>query len=249
MVFKIRILFFLLLNVPFYVSGNNSTEADLSVVAAPHHLLQYQEQGKNKGPTIDILNAVLKEAKLAANVSFMPWARAFSTAKTNSNTLILSMIRTPEREADFHWIIKVSQSARVFISLKNKPENYVDDIEQAKEKLIATIIDSAGHKELLSRGFSEKNNLYLVSNDEQMVKLLASGRVDLVYGDPNNIENVLRINDMTKMVIDFKKIEPKNQRISYIALNKNSSKKVLNQLQRAANKFSKTFEYSRLLLK
>jgi polar amino acid transport system substrate-binding protein len=250
MLLRITVSFIIiLLNQPIYASANDSTKADLLAVASPHHLLQYQEQGENKGPTIEILNALLNEAELKTKVSFMPWARAFSTAKNNPNTLILSMIRTSEREDYFHWLIKVSQSARIFISLKNKPENFVGNVEQAKKKLIAVVIGSAGYNELILQGFSEKNNLYMVSNDDQMVKLLASGRVDLVYGDPNNIENILQKNDMSGIIIDYRKIVPENQRVSYIAINKNSNKRLLSQLQQAANTFSKTAEYSRLLAK
>lgn len=179
----------------------------------------------------------------------MPWARAFATAKHNPNTLILSMIRTPEREADFHWLIKVSQTARVFISLASKPENYVDDIEQAKNKLIAVVLGSAAHNELISDGFSEQKNLYIVSSDEQMINLLANGRIDLVYTDPNNVLKHLKSSGNANIAIRHNKIVSKDQRISYIALNKNTDIAIVQQLQNAARKFEKTAEYRYLLAK
>jgi len=236
------------MSLAFYSYSKQVIAADLLVVANENPLLQYQENGENKGPTIEILNALLQEANLTGNVSFMPWSRAFVTAKDNPNTLVLSMIKTPEREPDFHWLIKVSKLARVFISLASKPENYVENIEQAKEKLIAVILNSAGHIELISQGFSEQKNLYLVSDSAQMINLFVNGRVDLLYTDPQNIKNYLNSSGKTEVALSYKKIVEKNQRTSYIALNKNSDKVVVKKLHQAARKFEKTTEYLRLLV-
>lgn len=244
-----RSLFFIILLAPFFsiAETEKETSADLNVVAFSSRLLQYQEEGENKGPTIGILNALLKETEFSANVSYMPWARAFSIAKNTPNTLILSMLRTPEREDSFHWIIKVSQAARVFISLKSKPESYVETMAEAKKKLIAVILGSAAHKELISAGFSEKENIYIVSDGNKMLNLLINGRVDLIYSDPNNVKIGLAAINQPDVAIRYKNITLENQRAGYIAINKNSDEKLVTQLQLAAAKFSKTPEYYRLL--
>lgn len=248
MLFKIIIsLLILLMSYPMYSFESKSTAYDLLAVANQHPLLQYREKGVNKGPTIEILNAILKGTQLNTEVAFMPWARAFSKVKNNPNTLILSMIRTPERENYFHWLIKVSQTARVFVSLERKPENHIKNIEQAKNKLIAVVLGSAGYKELIASGFSENKNIYLVSNDIQMVNLLVNGRVDLVYSDPNNVISNLKKINKDEVAIYFEKIAPKNQRHSYIALNINTNENIVNQLQQSSRSFEKTTEYSRLL--
>ena len=240
-------LYCLLFIQPLYSVAKDDIAVELKVVASINPLLQYPDHGENKGPTIGILNAILAEAQLKASVVFMPWARAFSIAESHPNTIILSMIRTPEREDNFYWIIKVSKPARVFISLESHTENHVDTIEQAKKKLIAVILNSAEHKELITAGFSEKNNLYIVSSREQMVKLLASGRVDLIYTDPNNARVQLQAINKSNLAIHYKKITMKNQRTSYIALNKGTDKAIAQRLQQAADKFVKTPEYGYLL--
>ncbi|MGV2873137.1 substrate-binding periplasmic protein [Colwellia sp. E150_009] len=227
--------------------AQNKISADLQVVAFSNPLLQYQENGEHKGPTIEILNALLKETQLSADIAYIPWARAVFLAENIPNTLILSMFRTPEREDNFHWIIKVSQAARVFISLKSKPESYVETMEQAKKKLTAVILGSAAHKELISAGFSEQENIYIVSDSNKMLNLLLNGRVDLIYSDPNNVETSLQAINQSNITISYKKITIENQRMGYIALNKNSDEKIVNQLQQAAAEFSKTPEYNRLL--
>ena len=242
------LIFLLGISLSICTFAKEGIEANLLAVANNNQLLQYYENGENKGPSIEILQAILKEAQLEAKVEFMPWVRAFSIASNKPNTLILSMIKTPERELDFHWLIKVSNLARVFISLENKPENYVDNLQQAKQKLTAVVIGSAGYTELTEQGFSEKKNLYVVSDGELIVTLLENGRVDLVYGDPLNIQNILNKRGKTKVAIRYKEIGPENERSSYIAISKATDVAIVNRLQQAARKFEKTAEYTRLLM-
>jgi polar amino acid transport system substrate-binding protein len=242
------LVFFLCVACSFCTLAKEPKVTTLLAVANNNNLLQYYENGENKGPSIGILQAVLKEAQLDANVEFMPWVRAFSIAKNKPNTLILSMIKTPERDADFHWIIKVSNLSRVFISLANKPENYVESVEQAKHKLVAVVPGSASYNELSANGFSEQNNLYAVTDSELMVTLLENGRVDLVYEDPVNIQNILNKRGKSDVVIRYKKIEPENERSSYIAINKKTDSEIVNRLQQAARKFEETAEYAQLLM-
>jgi polar amino acid transport system substrate-binding protein len=243
------LVFFLCVSASLCAIAKKSVETNLLAVANDNRLLQYYENGESKGPSIEILQAILKEAQLDAKVEFMPWIRAFSTASNNPNTLILSMIRTPERDDNFHWLIKVSNLSRVFISLTSKPENHVNNMHQAKQKLIAIVLGSAGYKELTSHGFSEQENLYFVSDSELMVNLLENGRVDLVYDDPVNVQNILNERGSLDVAIYYKEIAPENERSSYIAINKATDITIVNRLQQAARKFEKTAEYARLLIK
>jgi polar amino acid transport system substrate-binding protein len=242
------LVFILCLVSSFCCFAQEGTQPKLLVVANNNSQLQYYENGEDKGPSIGILKAVLQEAELEASVEFMPWVRAFSIAKNKPNTLILSMIRTPEREADFHWIIKVSNLSRVFISLQNKPENYVDDMQQAKQKLIAIVQGSASYNELTTHGFSEQQNLYVVTDSELLVTLLESGRVDLLYDDPINIRSTLDKRGKRDLAIRYKTITPENERSSYIAINKASDIEIVNRLEQAARKYEKTAEYARFLI-
>ena len=243
------LMLFLCVSTSYSAFSRESTEVKLLAVANENRLLQYYENDRSKGPSIEILQAILKEAQLNATVEFMPWIRAFATASNNPNTLILSIIRTPEREDNFYWLIKVSNLTRVFISLTGKPENFVDNMQQAKQNLIATVKGSASYKELISQGFSEQENLYVVPDSKLAVTLLKNGRVDLIYDDPINVRNILNEQGGSNVAINYKNIASENQRSSYIAINKATDIKIVNRLQQAARKFEKTAEYAQLLIK
>jgi hypothetical protein len=111
------------------------------------------------------------------------------------------------------------------------------------------VLGSAGYKELTTYGFSEQENLYVVSDAELMVTLLENGRVELVYDDPVNLQNILNERGSSDVAIKYKEIAPENERSSYIAINKASDITIVNRLQQAARKFEKTVEYTQLLIK
>lgn len=222
--------------------------ADLLVVGTENLLLQYQENGQFKGPTIEILNELLKQSQLSAEVKLMPWARAFNIAKKEKNTLVLSIIRTPAREELFHWIGKVSELSLVFISLKNKPENNVQNDQQAKNKKIAVIRDSKSHSELLVRGYLEGENLYVVSSLEKLFTLFIKGRVDLVYVDPSIIKEFQRRSNQESIELSFSSMEANDRWHSYIAASLKTDKNIVNRLKKAMAGFEKTDRYLKLLV-
>ncbi|MCJ8321197.1 MAG: transporter substrate-binding domain-containing protein [Colwellia sp.] len=220
---------------------------NLRIVAAERQLLHYIENGKAKGPTAEITNALLKELSLTTKIDFMPWPRAFDLASKRANTLILSIIRTPERENDFHWIGIVSELSRVFISLEAKPENLITTDSDIENKVIGVTRNSNSYHELVSKGF--KDNLYIVTKPETAFKLLISGKVDLVYHDPNAIKKYIELHKNKTVKVIYSPVVSANRRASYLALSINSDELLVKSFKEAMNKYQKTKEYRHLLMK
>src|SRR5690606_13549359 len=87
-------------------------------VSPPHQTL---EQGKVKGVSTELVQAILNEANIPAEIAIYPWARAYHIAVNQPDTLIYTMARTPEREHKFHWIGPVASYNFSFIALDNPP--------------------------------------------------------------------------------------------------------------------------------
>ncbi|GAC40482.1 hypothetical protein [Paraglaciecola psychrophila] len=81
-----------------------------------------------------------------------------------------------------------------------------------------------------------------------MVNLLENGRVDLVYDDPVNVQNILNERGSSDVAITYKEIAPENERISYIAINKATDITIVKRLQQAARKFEKPLNTHNSLL-
>jgi ABC-type amino acid transport substrate-binding protein len=220
---------------------------ELRVVATSHKILQYQESGQLKGSTAEIFKLLMQEAKLPKKVEFYPWPRTFNIASTTPNVMILSIVRTKERESQFIWLLKVSELVRAFISLKSQPQNKVGDIAQAKTKLIAVVRDSYSHTSLINNGFSEKDNLYLVASFEDAMHLFIKGRVDLLYVDPIVIKDYYaNLTQSQEEYFDYVSL-PETRRDSYIAMNKLMDKALVNKLQQATKKVEKQDNYQYFL--
>lgn len=214
------------------VVANENPLNDLDIVATEHELLQYREGGQLKGPTSDILKLLLQDREIANKTRFLPWARAYQIAKTQPNTLVLSMVKTKEREPYFHWITKVSELKRAFISLKSEG-SAITSFKQAKAKFTVVVRDSYSHRSLLNMGFTSDKHLYVVANIELAINLLLNKKVELLYTDPDVIAHYfekqnLKATDMVNFVTF-----PETHRSSYIALNKQSNPKIRDKLMKA----------------
>jgi ABC-type amino acid transport substrate-binding protein len=244
-----KIILLLILFIFSCLRVQANSEIELRIVATEHQLLHYEREGKAKGPTAEIVNSILDRAKLSADIEFMPWSRAYSTAEKRPNTIVLSMVRTSERENKFHWLGVVSKLARVFISLK--PNGYLDVItdQQAKNKLIAVTRNSNSYNELKAKGFSENKNLYIVASIQEAFKLLNKGRVDLVFNDPSSVKQYLLTQNMNQQQVKFNAIVAKDRRNSYIAININSDSELVNKLKLAMKEYQQTDRYLYLLNK
>lgn len=218
-------------------------DTSLTAVAAEHKMLQYMEDGEVKGPSAEIFKLLMKESGFSAEIDFYPWSRAYQTAVSDDNTLVLSIVRTTEREDKFHWLIKVSELVRGFVSLQAHPENQINYISDVKNKSIAVLRDSYSYHSLIALGFSDLGNIYEVATLEHGIELFLSGKVDLIYTDPNVLVNYLTSKKQPAETLINVHILPQTRRDSYIAGNINLPPATLRKLKKAAFALQSNTDY------
>lgn len=231
----------------FLFVSHVDAKTSLTAVAAEHRMLQYVENEEVKGPSAEIFKLLLQTSQLQAPLDFFPWSRAYQTALNNDNTLILSMVRTKEREEKFHWLIKVSELVRGFMSLNKYPENQIRYIKDAKTKVIAVLRDSYSYHSLIDLGFSKKDNIYEVASLKHGIALFLSGKVDLIYTDPNVLVNYFVKQNKEPEEFISVHILPQTRRESYIAANINTGNNIIEKLKLAAFKLQSNERYQFLL--
>jgi polar amino acid transport system substrate-binding protein len=146
--------------------------SDLPPMAMPGEVGQ-------RGVLLDLVEAMLKRAGLAAQPEFFPWARAMLLAAEKPRTLILPLNRTTDREARFQWLVKLYAQRFAFITLANKPR--VDTIEQARSLRIACLRASSNVDQLQKQGV-QLARVYQSTNIADMQRALERGLVDAIYG-------------------------------------------------------------------
>jgi len=156
------------------------------------HLAPFQivEGNKIGGLSTEIVEATLKEARLTYSIEAYPWSLSYHSALQKKNTCIYSLARLPQRQNLFHWIGHITTSTISLYALKNKTLK-IDNLTQAKNYKIAVIKDDVTHHFLLSKGFVENKNLYVMNNYDSLLKLLEipSRQIDFVVINDDLINN------------------------------------------------------------
>lgn len=154
---------------------------------APFQIVNEQSIG---GISTEIVEATLNATNYAYEITAYPWSISFSRAKREQNTCIYSLGRIPDRELLFEWIGHIISSTISLYSLASK-QILITSLNDAKKYKTAVIRDDVTHHFLLSKGFIENENLYVMDNYDSLLKLLEipNRNIDLVVINDDLIYN------------------------------------------------------------
>lgn len=171
-----------LLICSFGLSANDQpTLRFYSEIAAPYYWLD--DEGQPRGASFDIASALIKEIQVKATIEHLPWARAFHQAVNEPNVVLVSALRTANREKLLQWLGKVHGVRASMIRLNRNQHISVDSVEQAKQFVVGTVRGYGSANYLLEQGFVEGENLVLVGSTGQLWTMLYLGRIDLVLSN------------------------------------------------------------------
>jgi polar amino acid transport system substrate-binding protein len=165
----------------------------------------YREQGIVMGSSTKLLELLFQKSghQIAAQkILLLPWVQAYHEALHVKNSVLYSIVRTPEREALFQWVGPIGKMTLGLVAKKRKHIRIVS-FSQLQHYKIATIPSTASEKILIALGMSEPT-LERFGDVSSQIKKLAQGRVDaLAYSvdatfrmlqemgyDPNDYEVV-----------------------------------------------------------
>ncbi|CAM3834520.1 MULTISPECIES: substrate-binding periplasmic protein [Pseudoalteromonas] len=233
----------LLISFLLIISVHSVAQPNLTVVTELSPPNQMLLNNQVTGHSTQLVKMILSQAQLDAAISMYPWARAYKMASHNSNTLIYSMARTPEREALFHWIGPVAQFNMGFVKLTERTDINVESTDQAKQYKIAAQRHDLASDILKKRGFE----LIQTTDIQKSYQLLLAKKVDLVIDDANYIaamseQLATNANALTFVhAIEGLTVE------GYLAANINTDEKVVAELQQAFLKIKHTPQYQQLM--
>lgn len=137
------------------------------------------------------------------------------------------------------WVGHIASSTISLYSVKNS-QIVISDIEDAKKYNIAVIRDEVTHHFLLTKGFVENQQLYVVNNYDALLKLLglSSRNIDLVVFNDDLLRNRLKhFDDRSKYrnVFKFKELTLN----FYLACSLNTEQKIVDSLINSMNVLEK----------
>lgn len=222
-----------------FISSNVFSTSTIQVVTEFMPPLQLAKPGeKVHGISADIVNEVIEDSQIESVSNVYPWARSYILATTKPNVLIYPIIRTKERENQFHWVGKIWEFSAAIYSHKNLDQMNISSLEDAKKYKIAVYRNDFFHHYLLDQGFSN-DLLFPVVDIEQSIQLFLNNRVDLIVIDSSIFEYYLGrtrhdISDYQQL-ITLNNIQESN---AFIALSKSTSQHIVDKLMTSFKRVS-----------
>ncbi|WP_211531626.1 cache domain-containing protein [Methanocalculus chunghsingensis] len=157
----------------------------LTFVTEEHPPFNYIEDGVVKGISVDILLGTLEEMGTPVardQINVLPWNIAYETALSEKNTVLLTTVRSPEREELFKWAGPFASVAFcIFGELYEEFE--ISTADDLKKYRIGVVQDDYAGILLKESGVSE-SNIIVADDVPTLISLLHDGTIDLFcHGD------------------------------------------------------------------
>lgn len=157
-------------------------------VARPSQLLgvteefppyNYSSNGEVKGLMAAVVDALVEEVGVSADVKVYPWARSYKIALETPNAFIFSIGRSEQRENLFKWVGPVLDARHYLFSLKSRSDITLSSIKDASGYRIGTIRNSIREQYLLTESAQHELDIVSGSSVEANFEQLRRGKIDL----------------------------------------------------------------------
>ncbi|MDH0863023.1 transporter substrate-binding domain-containing protein [Mitsuaria sp. GD03876] len=142
--------------------------------------LNYADNGVPRGFATELLQAMAAEAGQRLRVEVLPWQRSVQESARQADSVLFSLTRTPEREAQFRWIGPISPRRILVYRLSHRTEVRPASLKQLNGWRLGVSRDSASAKQLLAEGLRPETDLELGLDDATNLRKLLAGRMDLI---------------------------------------------------------------------
>lgn len=194
---------------------------------APYNFV---EHNKIQGISTELLEAALRQTHFQYEIKVQPWKRAFFVVQETPYTALYTVNRSPQREALFKWVGPLYPGDVYLFKLKARQDINIETLNDVASYRIGVLREGSVHRYLLANGVQEAQ-LNLVSYADQHLKMLLSGRLDLVPGD--EIDFAFQLRDSQADFAALEKAFMLYEGRYYIALNLNTPDAVISELQQA----------------
>lgn len=194
--------------------------------------LNYEEEGKLYGVSVDVLEALFEKMNVQLsrdNISLTPWSEAYQQTLALENSMLFSTARVPERELLFKWVGPIAPEKTIVVGLvaSNIVITAPDDLNNFS---VGVIEDYAAILVLLEQGVLSET-MIRYSDVEKMYQALENGEVDcIVYSETGN---TLIIESLGMNAADFETLYMAAVVENYFAFHVNTSEEIIGIFQQS----------------
>ncbi|MEA3354471.1 MAG: transporter substrate-binding domain-containing protein [Campylobacterota bacterium] len=242
-----KLLFIILIAASLFASQN----AKLDIYTEHYPPYNYMENGKLKGISVEVLDAMLQimnSTNLVDDVILTNWSRAYTIAKKKKNAMVFATTRTESRERFFKWVGPIVKSKVGVIAPKNKNIK-VEKISDFNNYKVGAVLKDVGELLLLENGVNKKNIQYVKGTDAINISFnkMENNRIDMfAYSIDAAFANAkMEGFDTSKYEIIYTLKEGE----LYFAFNKDTDDAIIKRWQRALDTIKKNGTYAKIVEK
>ncbi|WP_409523659.1 substrate-binding periplasmic protein [Nitrincola sp. MINF-07-Sa-05] len=221
---------------------------DLTFVTEEYPPVNFQQDGRLQGISVDMLEAMLIHLNAEArreDIQYLPWARGYEMVQRLPNTVLFATTRTDAREKLFKWVGPIVLSRNVLLARRDSELSVssIDDLNgQALQ--IAVIREDVAEQLLLEYG-TEPDLVRWVASNDSAARMLHAGRIDLwAYGEDVALWRMRELGYETE---EFEVVHVLDESPLYYALHPDTPDEIVNSLQGALDQLRESGEVEKIL--
>lgn len=148
----------LLLAAATAAAGAQAQELRLLAAELPPYTYQVpsasvsEQPGPGRGVIHDLVKELARRVGHSGHIEYMPWYRAQEIAQRGPRVGILALTRSPEREAQYRWLVELLQDDLVLVG---SPGVDVSDLSRVKDRPVGVLERSGAEALARSLNFSK----------------------------------------------------------------------------------------------
>ncbi len=228
------------------IAAAQGSENKLILLTEEYPPLNYKEDGRLKGLSVDLMVRMLELAGMQQSrddIRLVPWSNGYNQVLVRENTVLFAMSRTASREELFKWVGPITTIRIALIGKKDK-QIEIDQIEGADRYRIGVIRDDSGEN-LLLQADVDPSALERLTKPVSMIRMIEAGRIDVVaYGDIS-WSWILKQNGYRPADYEVKYVL--DQVPAYYAFNINTPDEIVREFQKALEELKQSGEYQQIM--
>lgn len=218
--------------------------ADLRAYTGDWAPYNFEENGKVRGISTEVLQSACKLAQLDCSIESVPWARGYKIATTEPSTLVYTTARKPSREKEFVWVGPILPRT-TWIYVRSDPSIVTKSPIDIAKLTIGIVRGEASETDLLAAGLPE-SGLSRQVNNADVIKLLRLAAIDGMVDTEVGMLWNLKTNSLPPHSVR-QAYKLSDEGAYYFALNLETPPETVKKLQAAVDKLRASGQIDRIM--
>ena len=168
-----KLLLFTLLGLS---ASTHAIAAGVTLATEEYPPFSYRDGKAIKGASVEQVEKVMKDAGIDYKIEMMPWARAYTLAKTTPMSCVFTTAHNAKRDPMFKWVEPLLVDRNILVA-RTGSGVAAKDLDEAKKYTVGTQREDYTEMTLKENGFTK---LDVATDFNATLRKLLNGRIDMM---------------------------------------------------------------------